>query len=579
MTGPSTLLILTPPNRRHALCLMAVVAAVTLGASGNSAADDREEFFENRIRPLLVNQCAECHSGKTPEGDLRIDDIAALRKGGMNGPAVIAHDATGSLLLQRVLTDDPDLLMPPEKRLSEAQIADLTQWISTGAFWPESNQSMNTAEDRAAYWSFQPLQEVTPPDVAALEWSSNPIDRFIAAGHESRGLTPVEPATKRELIRRTTLDLTGLTPTIEDVDAFLADDSPQAFEKVVDRLLASPEYGERWGRHWLDQARYADTSGDGTDTPIPEARYYRDYVIQAFNDDLPYDQFLVEQIAGDLLAAENPDNPRYNDQIIATGYIALSRRFGNSAFAEMNLIIDDTIDTIGKSTMGLTLGCARCHHHKFDPVTMDDYYGMYGYFENTQYPHAGTEHQKDRDHFVALRKEAGLREDYESLEAYAVADKQKLTGDSSLRVGGDPNQKGNRTPRGYLAVFTEPTTESSANDSGRLQFAKWLVSEENPLTPRVMVNRIWQYHFGTGIVATSSNFGLQGAKPSHPELLEWLSAEFVRNNWSIKHIHRLIVLSRTYQLSSKPDEYNIVKDQANTGYWRHTRHRMDAEAL
>ncbi|MCA9058527.1 MAG: DUF1553 domain-containing protein, partial [Planctomycetaceae bacterium] len=318
---------------------------------------------------------------------------------------------------------------------------------------------------------------------------------------------------------------------------------------------------------------------DGTDTPIPEARYYRDYVIQAFNDDLPYDQFLVEQIAGDLLAKQHPDEPRANAQVIATGYIALSRRFGNSAFAEMNLIIDDTIDTIGKSTMGLTLGCSRCHHHKFDPVTMEDYYGMYGYFENTQYPHAGTEHQKDRDHFVKLNKAAGLREDYESLEAWAVNDKAKLSGDTHIRPGGDLSQRGELAKRGFLGVFTAAPNETPQDSSGRLQFAQWLVSEQNPLTPRVMVNRIWQYHFGTGIVATSSNFGLQGAKPTHPELLEWLSHEFVSNGWSIKHLHRQIMLSRTWQLSTKADEWNMQKDQANTGYWRFNRHRMDAESI
>lgn len=559
---------------------MVLVTAVLNGLSATQApADERGEFFETRIRPLLVQKCAECHTGSTPEGDLRVDSLAALTTGGMSGPAVVVRDLEAGTLLQRVTTTDADLQMPPETRLSEQELADLRQWIADGAYWPASDQAWNTAEDRAAHWAFQPVQDVTPPQVEQAAWCQSPVDQFIAAGHTARGLTPAAAADRRTLIRRATLDLTGLPPTVEDVAAFVADESPEAFATVVERLLASPAYGERWGRHWLDQARYADTSGDGTDTPIPEARYYRDYVIRSINADLPWNQFLQEQIAGDVLARQDPDHPRANERIVATGYIALSRRFGNSAFAEMNLIIDDTLDTIGKSVLGLTLGCARCHHHKFDPVTLNDYYGLYGYFENTQYPHAGTEHQKERSHFVALTRHAEWRSDYESLEAWAVSDRERQTGDTAIRIGGDLGQKGDVVPRGFLSVLTGDLPQIPANSSGRLQLAEWLTSDTHPLTTRVIVNRVWQYHFGRGIVESSSNFGLQGARPTHPELLDWLTTDFVRHGWSLKHLHRRLMLSSVYQLSSSPHEQNLARDESNQGYWRFTRRRMDAESI
>ena len=556
---------------------MAVIVAVSV--SPVTVADERAEFFEKYIRPMFVQKCAECHTGDTPEGDLRIDSMESLTKGGMSGPSVVVKDVDASLLIQRVTTTDQDLLMPPEDRLSEKEVVSLKKWIEDGAYWPENEESWDTSENPADHWAFQQVKDVAPPSIDNSSWCLTPVDNFIAAAQTAKGTAPVAAADKRTLIRRATLDLTGLPPTIEDVEAFVADESPEAFTKVVDRLLASPGYGERWGRHWLDQARYADTSGDGTDTPIPEARYYRDYVIRSFNEDLPYNQFLKEQIAGDLLAKEHPNDPRANERIIATGYIALSRRFGNSAFAEMNLIIDDTIDTIGKSTMGLTLGCARCHHHKFDPVTTEDYYGLYGYFANTQYPHAGTEHQKERQYFVKMTKNERWPQEYESLEAWAVSDKEKQSGDQKVLMGGDPRQRGEVARRGFLSVLSDEFPEIPKDSSGRLHFAEWLTRDDNPLTTRVIVNRVWQYHFGRGIVESSSNFGLQGSAPTHPELLDWLTADFVRNGWSIKHLHRQIMLSAVYQLSSSPDESNSKIDEGNKTYWRFDRRRMDAETI
>ncbi|HIE96511.1 MAG TPA: DUF1549 domain-containing protein, partial [Fuerstia sp.] len=400
------------PARRISFALLSISASFLL-APTSVRADDKADFFEKNVRPLLVQKCLECHSGSTPEGSLLIDGIAALSQGGTSGPAVVPGKPAKSLLLGRVVTNDEDLLMPPEDRLSEKEVATLKKWIEDGAIWPKSeNGEWETTEDRAQHWAFQPVKEVAPPQDANSDWCQSPVDDFVAAKHTDNNLTPVATADRRILIRRATLDLTGLPPTPEDVAAFVADKSDNAFAELVDRLLNSTAYGERWGRHWLDLARYADTSGDGTDMPIPEARYYRDYVIRAFNDDLPYNEFIVEQIAGDIQAKQDPEHARHNERIIATGFIALSRRFGNSKFADMNLIVDDTIDTIGKSMMGLTLGCARCHHHKFDPITVDDYYGLYGYFENTEYPHAGTEHQKERTGMVALCDDDRLPEPY-----------------------------------------------------------------------------------------------------------------------------------------------------------------------
>ncbi len=348
---------------------------------------------------------------------------------------------------------------------------------------------------------------------------------------------------------------------------------------MIERLLGSSAYGERWGRHWLDVARYADTSGDGTDMPIPEARYYRDYVIRAFNDDLPYNRFLVEQLAGDKLAALNPAGPRAHEWVIATGFIALARRFGNSKFASSELIIDDSIDTLGRSVMALSLGCARCHHHKFDPITTEDYYGLAGYFRSTQYPHAGTEHQKERSDFVAFTPPTDVADRFESHVAWAVTDKpSKEVGDTHVLVGGEPHRKGETAPRGYLAFIAgDQMPEIPEGESGRLQLALWLSSPEHPLTSRVMVNRVWQHHFGRGLVAQASNFGVQSPPPSHPQLLDWLAGDFVEHGWSIKHLHRRIMHSSAYRRDSFDSADARAIDEANELLWRQNRRRMDAE--
>lgn len=546
-----------------------------------SMADEKSDFFESRIRPVLIEKCSDCHTGDTPEGDFKIESLSDLTKGGMSGPALVVGKPDVSELIKRLDHAEPKKMMPPTERLSAQQIADFKQWVQDGAVWPAGDLPMMDPRSEAEKlpWAFQPLTNPTPPEVHDVAWCRNEIDRFIRASQEVQNLKPLAPADKRTLLRRVTLDLTGLPPTPDEIEAFLADNSPEAFHGVVERLLANPAYGERWGRYWLDLVRYADTSGDGTDTPIPEARYYRDYVIAAFNQDLPYDQFLTEQLAGDILAKQTPDDPRNHEKIIATGFIALSRRFGNSRNAEYELIVDDTIDTMGRSMLGLSLGCARCHHHKFDPVSTEDYYGMFGYFHSTLYPHAGTEHQKDRADFIPITVPDSLKPTYDSLEAWAVSDKKEGVGDASILVAGDPHKKGDKAPRGFIHSIDPTLPAIPEGQSGRLELARWIASSKHPLTARVVVNRIWQHHFGQGLVATPSNFGKQAEPASHPELLDWLAREFMDHGWSFKHLHRKILLSSTYRLGSWSEMEQAKLDEGNRYYWRFQRQRMDAEAL
>jgi hypothetical protein len=368
---------------------------------------DAIEFFEKKIRPVLVNHCYECHStaGKKKKGGLLLDTRDGLIKGGASGPALVIRDPEKSLLIRAVRHTDKELQMPPKQKLAPAEIADLVAWVKMGAPDPRKGVASKalagmTLEEGRAFWSFQPLKEAPPPKVKDAAWPANAIDQFILAKLEAANVRPAPPADKRTLLRRVTYDLTGLPPTPEEMDAFLADQTPQAFEKVLDRLLASPRYGERWGRHWLDVARYADTCGNASDYPVPQAHRYRDWVILAFNRDLPYDQFLREQIAGDLMPGGS--GVERAERLIATGYLAIARRFGGDRHGEHHLTIEDTIDNLGRTILGFSLSCARCHDHKFDPFTMSDYYGLYGIFNSTRYPFPGAEVGRAQEDFVPL---------------------------------------------------------------------------------------------------------------------------------------------------------------------------------
>jgi hypothetical protein len=483
------------------------------------------------------------------------------------------------------------------------------------------------SQDPREWWAFQPVAAHEVPGGAGADATPQAvIDRLILSALESAGMKPPPAASKRTLIRRATFDLTGLPPTPEEVGAFLADESPEAFAKVVDRLLASPTYGERWGRHWLDVVRYADTSGCNGDFPAPEAWRYRNYVIDSFNKDKPYDQFLREQIAGDLLPAKS-DEERY-EHIIATGYLPISRRFSSVA-EEFHLTLDDTIDNLGKAVLGLTVSCARCHDHKFDPIPQSDYYALYGIFQSTKYAFPGTEiyrHPQDlvplvprqrlegelRPYLVKMAEldgeifrlyskveamDTGKEKDdvkarvhklqderdrlVKSLPAFpkAYAASEGTPADAPLLLKGDPKHPGPVVPRGFLQVLGGQKLPPGTTGSGRLQLAGWVTDKSNPLTARVMVNRVWLHHFGRGLVRTPDDFGTRGSPPTHPELLDWLAKRFVDGGWSVKSLHRQVMLSQAYQSACVENADYARRDPQNTLLWTFNRRRLSAEEV
>ncbi|HEV7280245.1 MAG TPA: PSD1 and planctomycete cytochrome C domain-containing protein [Pirellulaceae bacterium] len=540
-----------------------------------------EAFFESKIRPLLVSKCYECHSADAgaAEADLFVDNRVGMRRGGVSGPAVTPGHLDRSLLIRAVRYEDAAMQMPPDGKLSAAEIADLERWIKLGAPDPRSGAPPSIVRNRIDFekaresWSLRPISDPPVPAVADEDWAWTDVDRFVLAQLEQRGLRPVGLADKRTMIRRATFDLTGLPPMPEEIAEFLADDSPQAFERVVDRLLASPRYGERWGRRWLDLVRYADTAGDNSDFPVPQAYLYRNYVIDAFNDDKPYDRFLVEQIAGDLLPADNDE--QRNEQIVATGYLAISRRFGSLLKNyPQHLTIEDTIDNLSRTTLGLTLSCARCHDHKFDPLSQADYYAIYGIFDSTRYPFPGIELSQKQMDFVPLF------EDGKPGKSVAYAMQDAAGHDASIQLRGEPERLGEVVPRRFLEVLGgEELPEDERSSSGRLFLAERLVDPANPLTARVIANRIWQGHFGAGLVDTPSDFGVRGVPPTHPELLDHLAASMVADGWSIKRMHKRLMLSRVYSLASDHVPESFAVDAENDYLWRYSRTRMDAETL
>lgn len=617
---------------KTAACLAIMSGFAASAVAADSAAFD---LFENKIRPVLVERCYECHStqAKKLKGGLLLDTREGLRKGGDSGSVIVEGKPDESLLIKAIRYHDENLQMPPKNRLADHEVAAFEQWVKLGA--PDPRDARVTAEraeleQAKKWWSIQPVRAVQPPKVKDKQWAETPIDQFILAELEKRQIKPVAVADRRTLIRRATYDLIGLPPSPEQVQDFVEDSAPlsQAFARVIDRLLASRHYGERWGRHWMDVVRYADTAGDNSDYPVPELYRYRNYVIDAFNADKPYDQFIREQIAGDLLPARDQDER--NEKVIATGYIAISRRFGSIIDGyPQHLTIEDTIDNLGRAFLGLTISCARCHDHKFDAISKEDYYGLYGILESTRYPFPGIELDKKPRDFVPLMAAADyekvmapyrkqfaeldervkkLREEKKEAEksdkkdrakelekeikdvsaqrdklqkpkvdlAYAVADGKP--GNAKIHKRGEPKALGGEVPRKFLDLLGGQTLEDKQG-SGRRELADWIADAKNPLTARVMVNRIWQYHFGSGLVNTASDFGVRGEPPSHPDLLDWLANRFVADGWSIKKLHRRIMLSRVYQLSSAEDERNLARDTANEYHWRFNRRRLDAEQL
>ena len=801
-----------------AAALLPLLLAVARAGESDAAST---EFFEKKIRPALIEHCYKCHSGGAQKikGKLRLDTRAFLLKGGETGAAVVPGNLDKSLLIEAVLYTNQDLQMPPDKKLPDAIVNDLKAWVKAGVPWPQESDApkdetaappekkLDYDKLRREHWAFQPLRRAEPPPVKNAAWPAGSIDRFILATLEQKDLTPAPEAGKAVLLRRVSFDLIGLPPTPDELDAFLKDGSAGAFEKVVDRLLASPHFGERWGRHWLDIARYAETAGGGRIVPFVNAWRYRDYVIAAFNKDKPYDAFLTEQLAGDLLPPN--DLEKHREEIVATGFLAVGPKNLDTQDKELLRmdVVDEQIDTVGKALLGMTTGCARCHDHKFDPIPTRDYYALAGIFRATKTltagnvsgvvqtvlpdaatrekiaeyekqlaalderytkirtstgpkkpvapaskspapvppkvknielaslagividdaqatligpwikssyttPHVGAgyvhdsnkskgelsvtyspalpkngiyevrfaysshpgrakevpvivqhadgettlhiDEEKDppidgvfvtlgRFHFnqgndgsvtvsntgtkgvvtadavqflpvdedelgkplaqkaaieapkpataklqaddeIATLKQ--IEKEIEELKkhapagpaALAVKDEEQV-GDHNICVRGDAHRLGEQVPRGFLSLVSFDAPPVNAKQSGRLELARWIADARNPLTSRVMANRVWHHLFGTGIVRTTDNFGTTGDAPSNPDLLDFLAARFSGNGWSVKKLVREIVLSNTYRQAVAPNVAAAKIDPENRLLWRGNRRRIEAEAI
>ncbi len=578
--------------------------------------------FVRDIKPILAAHCYDCHGARKQKADLRLDNRSdAFNAGGPDGKVIVPGRSGQSSLFKRVTAPDPDDRMPQKAEpLSAVEIARLKDWIDRGAVWPAGVDDaaptnsvglgmVITAKDRT-FWSFQPVRRVAPPAVKHAAWVTSPVDAFILAKLESEGLAPAPPASKRELIRRVTFDLTGLPPTPDELAAFLNDRSPHAYEKVVDRLLDSSAYGERWGQHWLDVVRYAETEGFEYDNPTPDSWRFRDFVIRALNEDLPFDRFVTAQLAGDEIA---PDD---REMQTAAGFHrlgAVRRNAGNQAVTgSRNEILTERTDIIGSAFLGLTLGCARCHDHKFDPIRQRDYYQMQAFLASSQERDVplvstneyaawktradvvnreierlktslkgaqGEEEQRVRDRIKAA--EGRLPAPLPSLAS--VWDDPKGPTPIHILQRGDWEKRGERVGMRGVAVLLPDSAPELPGDTAhpRALLAKWLTSPEHPLTARVFVNRVWQFHFGQGIVKTPNDFGANGSRPSHPELLDYLAGEFVAHGWRLKPLHRALVLSSAYRQSSRSPLERVAKakDPENRLLWRFNRQRLEAEEL
>ncbi|MCH8150445.1 MAG: PSD1 domain-containing protein [Planctomycetes bacterium] len=647
-----------------------------LSAAQSVTADDlpREKlrFFESKVRPLLIERCIKCHGEKKQEGKLRLDLRVTALKGGESGSAIHPGDPSKSLLIEAVNYES--LEMPPTGKLSDSEIAVLTTWVKIGAPWPESYaelvQPRNkkiTDEDRA-FWAFQPVGEVSVPSIES-SWCRNPIDRFVLRRLQKEGLAPAAPADRIALLRRVYFDLIGLPPNPQEVERFLNDKSPNAYERLVDELLKSPQYGERWARHWLDLVRYAESDGYKQDAYRPDAWRYRDYVIRSFNKDKPYDQFVMEQLAGDEIAPGDPE------AIIATGYLRhwIYEYNQRDVRTQWDGILNDVTDVTGDVFLGMGMGCARCHDHKFDPILQKDYYRLRAFFapmlpredlplgsreqlaeyhakkaewekQTTEIRHEIDEIERPHRERVArpaidkfppdirpmVRKPASertpleqqlaelvyrqVREEYKKLNVGS-----KLKGDEKKRYESLKKQlaefdrlkpaalppavtvtdvgpiapvtfiPGSRDRQdikpGYLTVLDPSDAKiqsppmASQSTGRRTALARWITSRDNPLSTRVIVNRIWQYHFGRGLVATSSDFGRLGEPPSHPELLDWLTTYFLDDDWRFKRLHRLIMTSAAYRQSALREMPQVarLKDPTNRLLWKFNSRRLDAE--
>ncbi len=535
----------------------------------------RLDFFEKKIRPVLVEHCYECHSAdaKNLKGGLRLDTRDGVLRGGDTGAAVVAGKPNEGLLLKALRYEDFE--MPPSGRLPDKVIADFKKWIELGVPDPRvESASANVPttsgkidiEAGKKFWSFQSPQRHRSPSVKQPGWIATPIDGFVLAKLDEAGLSPSAAAERRTLIRRASFDLIGLPPTPDEVEAFVSDSSPDAYERLVERLLASPHYGERWARMWLDLMRFAEDQahivGNDRSLCFPNAYLYRDWVIGAFNSDLPFDQFVKMQLAADAIA---PDDA---SQRAALGFIGLGPKYYRRNSPEvMAEEWEDRVDVVSRGLLGLTVACARCHDHKFDPIATEDYYALAGVFASTEMfnqPLSGAE--TDEKSGQAKKVEASL---------HIVRDSKPT--DLNVHIRGDVTRKGALVNRRFVSVLSDEEPRRFETGSGRRELAEAIAGRRNPLTARVFVNRVWSLLIGRPLVGTPSNFGALGQRPTHPELLDDLAARFMDSGWSIKGLHREIVLSSTYRQSSDADGAKEAADPSNLLLSHMNRRRLDIE--
>jgi hypothetical protein len=544
-------------------------------ASARPFGADQVRFFEEKVRPILETRCVKCHGGGGKvKGGFRLDSRAAVLKGGDLGPAVDPDQPDRSLLLQAIRYEE--LEMPPGGRLPTGEQAILTRWVREGLPWgslPEATAPA-TASARSGpasaeaiasarrEWSHQPVVRPRVPAVKDQSWVRDPIDAFLLARLEAEQLHPAPEADRVTLIRRLAFDLLGLPPTPEEVDAFLADRDPGAYERLVDRLLDSPHHGEHWARHWLDLVRYAETNGYERDSAKPFAWRYRDYVIDAFNRDKPYDRFLREQLAGDEVS------PGSAESLIATGFYRLGIWDDEPADRPLARYdgLDGVVSTTGQVFLGMTINCARCHDHKVDPIPQADYYRLLACFKDVT----------DQDGKNLRTIEAGPVPSGR-IEVMCVAERGR--GPAHVLQRGNPSLLGAEVGPGIPGVLEARPTAFADDRSKRRVLADWLTAPRNPRTARVLVNRLWQYHFGRGIVPTPNDFGKLGEPATHPELLDWLAAELVAGGWRLKPMHRRIVLSSAYRMSSRAAPAELAADPSNRGFWRFPPRRLAAEEV
>jgi len=641
--------------------------AVPVKNATKTDGDKSLAFFNDEVLPILEANCLKCHSGNEPKGELDLTTRAGVIKGGGSGEAaVLLDDVDGSPLVQAINWDGYE--MPPTGKMSPKKIDVLTKWVKLGLPMPEKiefksdgHEPPQVNEETRNHWSFKRLQPVEVPTVQNEAWVANPIDAFILQKLEENDITPAPPAEPRALYRRLHYDLLGLPPSPAEVEQFAADyakDADSAYTASVDRLLASPHYGEHWARYWLDLVRYAESNSFERDNPKPFVWRYRDYVIRSFNEDKPFDQFTIEQLAGDEL----PDAS--SEAIIATGYFRLGIWDDEPADRELAFYdgLDDVIATTSQGFLGLTMDCCRCHSHKLDPIPQADYYKFLAFFRNVKHygdrgdqsvrnnsvcsiaspeeaamfaaekaqwekrvaelrgnldavekriqPHlVGGEKddfKRDSERLRVIREHIGKEitreevDDYARIrkewtetkqrppqsvrEALCVKESGTDTPPTHILARGNPQGKGDVVEPGFPEVlgFDAPsiTKPADGESSGRrTALAKWIASPENPLTARVAVNRLWQWHFGRGIVRSTNNFGLQGDAPTHPELLDWLANRFIDSSWSMKAMHRLILTSNTYRMSSQGNEQGLAKDPVNNLFWRFDMRRLRAEEV